>query len=175
MIKYEIEITEDTQILPGDIITNKADWKLTVWMASSEGIITSGWLTYESAPKREGTLFFIPKSDLYNNHRATIQVELEDEYDLSRIRRGDILIDKEDETYRKVLNVGEYLIHLTLPLDTPEEAAILKRYHWTITKDRLIDFKLYTLNQKNTNTELTLEQIATKFDIPVKELRIRED
>lgn len=90
-------------------------------------------------------------------------------------KKGDILYSKKYEAFRKIYAIiDNYIIFCTDVCPTPEKAMNSNEMD-VLSKEFLeqTDYKLY--NSENLNVlELTLEEIAQKFNVNVKDLKIKK-
>lgn len=89
---------------------------------------------------------------------------------MSKYNVNDILVDK-DGDYRKVLGVGNFGLELTTYHSTREEVEQDNKFYAHISFDDLRDagFRL-----DDGIKEVTLDDIANKFGVDVKNIRVKE-
>lgn len=98
------------------------------------------------------------------------ELELIKENDMSKYNVNDILVD-EDGDYRKVLGVGNFGLELTTYHSTREEAEQDNEFREYISFDDLGDDGL---RLDDGIKEVTLDYIASKFGVDVKNIRVKE-
>jgi hypothetical protein len=87
--------------------------------------------------------------------------------DLDHLEEGDILVNKDGDEY-KVLGVHKYMVHLS---GNNDFEAIGCGY--TLEELKKCGFKLK--DQQDETLEVTLDDIADKFNVNVKNLKVKKD
>ncbi len=89
---------------------------------------------------------------------------------MSKYNVNDILVD-EDGDYCKVLGVGNFGLEVTTYYGTREDAEQDNKFCWYKSFDR---FEVEGLRLDDGIKEVTLDDIANKFGVDVKNIRVKE-
>lgn len=112
---------------------------------------------------------YYPKNYTYLTKEQFLEMTTEQEV----WKKGDIIYSEKHNTYRKIHSCIDDIVFTT---NSKEEISEIYENSVTINiKNSLIDngYKLY--NSKNSNVlELTLGEIAEKFNVDVKDLKIKK-
>ena len=183
MIKIERKITRDTQLLPGDIICIVRDFEDNIQelryykVATHTGtsvVVCESNLSIELA-KKQIDAFFLKSLERLIVENATYIYEIENERDFSKLRKGDVLIDKYNHQFKLIYRHEEFIICNGIYKTEP--------YHQTISHmaNSDNDFKLYLNHPQVTRTivnitypnkKFTRQELADAVNVSIEDFKI---
>ena len=109
------------------------------------------------------------KKIYYSNYSGNKKITPYPPKDLHHLEEGDILVDKDGDK-RKVLGVHKYLVHLS----RCDEFSSYCAYSLTIEQLEEEGYKLKS-SEPSEPLEVTLDEVAEKFGVDVKNLKVKKD